>query len=107
MDSAAESESKSNLKHRAIQKSMPDLIVLLDAGDPMSLADRLFSEDLLNNDTFEEIKSKTRTEKARTIVHELYKKVKAKLDLYKKLLTVLVKENMHDAIDLIKKNYEG
>ena len=106
MDFAAEQESKS-LKHRAIQKSVPDLIELLDAGDPMSFADLLFSEELLNNDTLEEIKSKTGTEKARTIVHELYKKVKAKPYLYEKLLKVLGEKEMHDEIELIQKNYEG
>ena len=107
MDFAAEPESKSNLKHQAIQKSVPDLIKLLDAGDPMSLAVRLFSEKLLIRDTLDEIKSKTGTEKARTIVLELHKKVEAKPCLYEKLLKALVKEEMHDAIELIKKNYKG
>ena len=76
----------------------------------MKLALRLLQENLLNVNTYEELllESKTGTDKARKIVTELLKKVKVDPHIkYEKLIEVLNKEEMFDAVKLIKERYMG
>ena len=106
MASAAESESKSNLKYSAIFKSMTGLVDFIDERDPVKLALRLLQEGLLNQNTYDELllESKTGIDKARKIVNELLKKVKVDPNnKYKKFIEVLNKEKMSGAVKLINK----
>ena len=109
MASATKSESKSKLKYRAIMKSMTGLVDVIDGGDPKKLALRLFQEQLLNENTYDELLlESTGTDKARKIVNEILKKVKVNPDeRYKKLIEVLNREEMFDAVKLIKEKYKG
>ena len=110
MASAAESESKSKLKYRAIKKSVTGLIKSIVGGDPVKLSTRLFEEDLLNKSTYDEslLESKTGVHKARKIVSELLNKVDVNPDEgYEKLIEVLNKEEMFDAVKLIEEKYKG
>ena len=107
---ASAAESKSKLKYKAIKKSMTGLVDFIDEGDPKKLALRLFQEGLLNQNAYDELlsESKTGIDKARKIVNELLKKVKVNPDeRYKKLIEVLNKEEMFDAVKLIKEKYKG
>ena len=90
-------------------KSMTGLVDVIDGGDPKKLALRLFQEQLLNENTYGELLSEsTGTDKARKIVNELLKKVKVNPDeRYKKLIEVLNKEEMFDAVKLIQEKYKG
>ena len=110
MASATKSESKSELKYKAILKSMTGLVDFIDERDPVELALRLLQEGLLNQNTYDELllESKTGIDKARKIVNELLKKVKVDPNnKYKKFIEVLNKEEMFDAVKLIKKKYKG
>ena len=91
-------------------KSMTDLVDFIDEGDPKKLALRLFQEELLNENTYNELLSETKigTDKARKIITELLKKVKVNPEeRYEKLMEVLTKEEMFDAVKLIKEKYKG
>ena len=107
---ASAAESKSKLEYKAIKKSMTGLVDFIDEGDPKKLAFRLFQEELLNENTHDELLSETKTgtDKARKIITELLKKVKVNPEeKYEKLMEVLTKEEMFDAVKLIKEKYKG
>ena len=106
--SAETGESKSNLKYRAIKKSMTGLVDLIDATGTMKVALRLFQEDFLNESTYYGLEESKTGDGARKIVGELLKKMKVNPDeRYEKLMEVLDEEKMLDAVRLIKKKYNG
>ena len=103
------SAAESNLKYRAILNSMPSLIDLIDKGDPMKLALRLFQEGLLKEYTYDELllECKTGTDKARKIVFEIHSQAEVNpVETYEKLIEVLNKEEMFNAVKLIEERYK-
>ncbi len=101
----------SNLYHSAFVKSTEDLVLQIAAKDPVSVADALVSESLIEPSTKDEVNlaGKTIENKARLLVADVFRKVKAdegteKLETFK---MVLERKGLHKAVEILDKNIQG
>ena len=92
-----------NQQLNVLESCTAELINHLEANDPTSIADKLFSSGLLPWDVYNRsIGCITTNDKARIITTALTSKVKAQPKDYEKILTVFRNKGLNDMADILE-----